>query len=61
MNRHVKNGVAGPNGLAINAGAYPGEASNCQVAEFVVYNRDLSRNEKHDIETYLKSKWGINR
>lgn len=56
-----QNGVAGPNGLAINAGAYPGEVSNCQIAELMVFNRDLSPGERQGMEAYLKSKWGINR
>ncbi len=56
-----QNGITGPNGLAINAGAYPGEASNCQVAEIIVYNRDLPPGERQKLEAHLKSKWGISR
>jgi hypothetical protein len=56
-----QNGVTGPNGLAINTGAFPGEASNCSVAEIIVFNHDLSLNERQKVETYLKTKWGIKR
>lgn len=51
-------GVTGPNGLAINAGPY-NEASNCQVAEILVYNRALSSDERRKVEGYLKSRWNI--
>ena len=56
-----QNGIAGPNGLAVNTGAYAGEVSNCQVAEIIVFNRDLTPGERQMVETHLKSKWGINR
>jgi hypothetical protein len=56
-----QNGIAGPNGLAINTGAYPGEVSNCQVAEIAVFNRDLTPLERQKVEAHLKSKWGISR
>jgi hypothetical protein len=56
-----QNGITGPNGLAVNTGAYAGEVSNCQVAEIIVFNRDLTSGERQRIETHLKSKWGINR
>jgi hypothetical protein len=53
-------GVTGPNGLTINAGPY-GEASNCQVAEILVYNRVLSADERAKVETYLKNRWNTSR
>jgi hypothetical protein len=56
-----QNGIAGPNGLAINTGAFAGEVSNCQVAEIAVFNRDLTPVERQKVETHLKSKWGISR
>ena len=52
-------GVTGPNGLAINSGAYGGETSNCQVAELLLYNRALSSEERSNVETYLKEKWNL--
>ncbi|MGA3207533.1 MAG: hypothetical protein ABSE05_06895 [Syntrophales bacterium] len=54
------NGITGPNGLAINTGAYPEEVSDCQVAEIIVFNRDISQSERQEVEVYLKAKWGIN-
>jgi len=56
-----QNGVTGPNGLAINSGRYPGEVSDCQVAEILVYSRALSGDERSQIESYLRSKWGVGR
>jgi hypothetical protein len=52
-----QNGVTGPNGLAVNGGAYPGESSNCQVAEIIVLNRVISRPERELLEKYLRNKW----
>lgn len=54
-----QNGITGPNGLAINAGQYSKEVSDCQVAEIIVFNRDISQTEKQEVEAYLKDKWGI--
>ena len=56
-----QNGITGPNGLAVNTGAYPGEVSNCQIAEIIVFNRDLTTSERQKLENHLKSKWGLNR
>jgi hypothetical protein len=53
------NGVTGPNGLAINAGAHASEASTCQIAEIIVYNSSLSQPNRQLVENYLKCKWGI--
>lgn len=55
-----QNGNTGPGGLAINTGMYSEEVSDCQVAEIIVFNRDISQSERQDVEAYLKAKWGIN-
>ena len=52
-----QNGITGPNGLAVNGGAYPGESSTCQVSEIIVVNRAISRPEKEKLEGYLRNKW----
>jgi hypothetical protein len=52
-------GVAGPNGLAINTSQYPDERSDCQVAEIIVFNRAISETERLQVEAYTKAKWGI--
>lgn len=52
-----QNGTAGPNGLSVNGGAYPGESSNCQVSEIIIFNRAISRPEKERLEGYLRTKW----
>jgi hypothetical protein len=52
------NGLGGPNGLAINAGAFL-EVSTCDVAEIIVYNQVLSTTNRVLVENYLKCKWGI--
>ena len=54
-------GVTGPNGLAINAGQFSREVSDCQVAEIIVYNIDISQSERQKVETFLMEKWGIKR
>jgi hypothetical protein len=54
-----RGGIEGPNGLAVNGGAYSGEASNCQIAEIVVFNRVLKQSESQTVESYLISKWRI--
>lgn len=54
-----QNGVEGPNGLAINTGRFPQEVSDCQVAEIIVFNRDISHIERQQVEAYMKAKWGI--
>jgi len=46
---------AGPLGLGINAT----EASTCEAAEIIVFNRVLSTQERRLIHTYLGQKWGI--
>lgn len=52
-----QNGITGPNGLAVNGGAHPGESSNCQVAEIIVFNRAITRPERERLEGYLRNKW----
>jgi len=52
-----QNGLTGPNGLSVNGGAYPGESSNCQIAEIIVFNRAISRPERERLEGYLRNKW----
>jgi hypothetical protein len=52
------NGVAGPNGIAVNTGAFP-EQSTCEVAEIIVFNNVLSTTNRVLVENYLKCKWGI--
>lgn len=36
-----------------------GDAMQGRVAEFIVYNRVLTADERHDVETYLAGKWGL--
>jgi hypothetical protein len=47
---------AGPLGLGINISS---EASTCEAAEIIVFNRVLSTVERRLIHTYLGQKWGI--
>ena len=44
-------------GLAINT--YGGEASDCEVAEIIVFNQVLSTTQIRGIERYLSLKWGL--
>ena len=53
-------GVSGPNGLAVNGGgAYPGEATDAEVGEIVVFPRALTNTERLAVETGLATKWGV--
>ena len=54
-----KYGITGPNGLAINTGLYQVEASDCQVAEIIVFHRAISDTERQEVEEYLQKKWAI--
>jgi hypothetical protein len=46
-------------GLAINAGQYPGEASDCEVGEIILYNSVLTPSQIAQVEGYLAQKWGF--
>lgn len=59
----VANGNAGtqaPNGITLGAfGDGVLTPTNCQIAEFVLYNRVLTDTERGTVERYLGRKWGI--
>ena len=46
-------------GLAVNAGAWPGEVSTCQIAEVILYSSVLTKPQIIGIEEYLRQKWGL--
>lgn len=46
-------------GLAINTGASPSETSDCEVAEIILYNTQLSGPQVQIVENYLSQKWDI--
>lgn len=46
-------------GLTINTGTYPGESSDCDVAEIVLYNSVVTTLQLQKIEGYLAWKWGL--
>lgn len=50
-------GVSSPNGLGTNGGGFPGEASNGDVAEILVYSSALSDSDRLQTEKYLYDKW----
>lgn len=50
-------GSQGPNGLSVNAGYDTSEASECELAELIVFNRVITNDERKKIETYLSNKW----
>lgn len=47
------------NGLGFNKGAYPGEASDSQIAEIMVYSTSLTPGDYARVEGYLAWKWGL--
>ena len=49
----------GLNGLNINTGGSPGETSDAEIAEFILYKTCLSDDEVSKIESYLATKWGL--
>ena len=49
--------TAGPKGLGINLQS--ANASTCEAAEIIVFNRVLSATERKQVHTYLGQKWGI--
>lgn len=50
--------VASLNGLNVNTGfCCGGETSNAQIAEIIIYNRDLTDTECQQVENYLLAKW----
>ena len=51
-------GGSGPNGLTINASS-SGEATNCDVAEVIVYNSVLSSADRTTVTNYLASKYNL--
>ena len=59
----IINGLAGslaPNGITLGAfGDGLLTPTNCQIAEFVLYNRVLTNAERGTVERYLGLKWGI--
>ena len=46
-------------GLAINSGVYPGEASQVEIGEIIVYNSVLSTTNIQIVEGYLSWRWGV--
>jgi hypothetical protein len=46
-------------GLSINTGESPGETSDCQFGEIIVYDGALSLSQIHTVEGYLAWKWNI--
>ena len=47
--------------ITINNGVFGAntEASECQIAELIVYNRTLNSTEYASVESYLASKYGL--
>jgi hypothetical protein len=52
--------VTGPSGIAINKSIiYPALNSDCEVAEIIVFSREVTTDERVRIENYLKKKYGL--
>ena len=54
-----KQSGGGLNGLHINTGGHPNEASDAEIAEFILYNTCLSDSDVANLESYLATKWGL--
>jgi hypothetical protein len=49
----------GTNNLFIGDDSSGGDNLTGYIAEIIIYDRDLSADERHDVETYLAGKWGL--
>jgi hypothetical protein len=47
------------NGLFVGDDSSGGDNLQGSIAEIILYDRDLTADERHDVETYLASKWGL--
>jgi hypothetical protein len=45
--------------LAVNTGNYPSEISDWQIAEVIVFNRELSESERNSMEIWLKMQYRL--
>jgi hypothetical protein len=50
---------ASTTGIYIGDDSTSGDQLQGNIAEFIVYDRDLTTDERRDIENYLASKWGL--
>jgi hypothetical protein len=60
----VGTGTAGSNrvsttGIYVGNDSSGGDELQGNIAEIIVYDRDLTADERHDVEAYLASKWGL--
>lgn len=46
-------------GLYIGDDSTSGDQLQGNIAEIIIYNRDLTSDQRHDVETYLAAKWGL--
>lgn len=49
----------GTSGIYIGDDSSGGDNLTGTIAEVIIYDRDLTADERHDVETYLASKWGL--
>lgn len=53
----INAGTLGMNGLIFGANFVPGEFGDVDIAEFIIYEKALTAQERTDVEAYLKTKW----
>jgi hypothetical protein len=46
-------------GIFVGDDSTSGDQLQGNIAEIIVYDRDLTADERHDVETYLAAKWGL--
>ena len=46
-------------GIYVGDDSTSGDQLQGNIAELIIYDRNLSNDERHDVETYLASKWGL--
>ncbi len=64
INGNAQTGATGASratttGIYIGDDSTGGDAMQGHIAEFIIYDRDLTADERHDVETYLAGKWGL--
>jgi hypothetical protein len=59
VSKYAPGSPSGFSQIGINTPGWSGEKSNFEMAEFIIYPRELNRQEINFVETYLINKYGI--
>jgi hypothetical protein len=59
VSKYAPGSPSGFSQIGINTPGWSGEKSNFEMAEFIIYPRELNRQEINFVETYLINKYGV--